>query len=140
MAIILYLILLPPYHLLTFKTLERACSLQKYFLTGVGCVEQRLFCGSCAGDSFFLIFNRIIGSWQYWQRGFKKVFRLLPWTILLLKSIFMVLIKTNAWNQLILHFLITFSIESNHKGERREGQKTPNLDFVIHGWSLINAK
>ena len=31
-------------------------------------------------------------------------------------------------------FLITFSTESNHKGERG-GQKTPNLDYVIHGCS-----
>ena len=35
-------------------------------------------------------------------------------------------------------FFITFSTESNHKGERGggEGQKTQNLDYVIHGCSL----
>ena len=33
-------------------------------------------------------------------------------------------------------FLIMFSTESNHKGEGKGGQKTPNLDYVIHGWSL----
>ena len=32
-------------------------------------------------------------------------------------------------------FLITFSTESNHKGGRG-GQKTPNLDYVMHGCSL----
>ena len=31
-------------------------------------------------------------------------------------------------------FLITFSTESNHKGGRGGGQKTPNLDYIIHGW------
>ena len=29
-------------------------------------------------------------------------------------------------------FLITFSTESNHKGEKRGGQKTPNHDYVIY--------
>ena len=32
------------------------------------------------------------------------------------------------------HYLVTFSIESNHKGE--EGQNIPNLDYIIQGWSL----
>ena len=34
--------------------------------------------------------------------------------------------------------LSTFSTESNHKGERG-GQKTPNLHYVIHEWSLTNT-
>ena len=32
--------------------------------------------------------------------------------------------------------MITFSTESNHKG----GQKTPNLDYVIHGCSLSKCQ
>ena len=37
-------------------------------------------------------------------------------------------------------FLITFSTESNHKGEGRwVGQKPPNFDYVIHGWSLSSS-
>ena len=37
-------------------------------------------------------------------------------------------------------FFITFITEGNHKGEGRDGQKTPNLDYVIHGWSLCASK
>ena len=32
-------------------------------------------------------------------------------------------------------FLITFSAESNHKGEGRGSLKPPNRDYIIHGWS-----
>ena len=42
----------------------------------------------------------------------------------------MSLIKVRKWQ-----CLITLSTESNHKGEGG-GQKTQNLDYVIHGWSL----
>ena len=37
-------------------------------------------------------------------------------------------------------FLITFSTENNHKGERRGGQKTQNLDYVIHWQSKLEKK
>ena len=36
-------------------------------------------------------------------------------------------------------FLITFSTERNHK-RGRGGQKTPNLDYVIYGCSLVMDK
>ena len=36
-------------------------------------------------------------------------------------------------------FLITFSTKSNQKGGRGGGQKTQNLDYVIHGCSLVQA-